>query len=304
MRVIQFNEYGPPTVLQQADVPLPEPAGDAVRIRVQAIGVNPADLKWRSGMFSELVPLQFPHILGYDVAGTVDSVGADVSGLAVGDRVFAMLDNVIKGGYAEFAICAAEHLARMPDGCDFEVAAALPTSALTGFQMIEEQLQLAPGQTVLITGATGAVGRFATFAARRLGAKVVAAVRASQRDEARALGAIATIVLGEESWNGTPFDHIADTVGGPAVAALCHHLAPGGRIRTVATTPIDPAGLPAEPAFFPVHPDRATLEAIGGLVVASEIRMPIARRLPLDQAAEAHRLAEAGGLGGKLVLIP
>lgn len=303
MHVIQFNEYGPPTVLHEADAPLPEPAADAVRIRVRAIGVNPADLKWRSGTFSEMVPLQFPHILGYDVAGTVDAIGTDVSGFAVGDSVFAMLDNITKGGYAEFAVCAAKDLAHMPARLDFEVAAALPTPALTGLQMIEEQLKPEPGQTVLITGASGAVGRFATFAARRMGVRVVAAVRASQQPEARALGASETLVLGEENWNGS-FDHIADTVGGAAVAALCHHLVPGGRIRTVSTTPIDPAGLSTEPVFFPVHPDRTRLEEIGRWVAAGEIEMPIARQLPLSQAAEAHRLAEHGGLGGKLVLIP
>lgn len=304
MRVIHLNEYGPPPVLKEACAPLPEPTANAVRIRISAAGVNPADFKWRSGMFAEMIPLNFPHILGYDIAGTVDAVGPNVSNFKIGDPVFAMLDNIVKGGYAEFAVCAAEYLAHMPDGLDFDVAAALPTPALTGFQMIEEQLEPHFGQTILIIGATGAVGRFATLAACRRGVRVVAAVRASQQDEARALGAAETLVLNEQSWSGKPFDHIADTVGGPAVAALCQHLSPGGRIRTVSTTPIDPTGLPAEPIFFPVHPDRATLEQIGRLVAAGEICMPIAHRLPLSQAAEAHRLAEAGGLGGKLILIP
>ena len=304
MRAVLFYEYGPPDVMREGDTPTPGPAPNEVRIRVRAAGVNPADFKWRAGMFADLVPLQLPHVLGYDVAGTVDALGSDVLGMSVGDRVFAMLDNIKKGGYAEFAVCIAEHAARIPTDLDFDIAAALPTPALTGFQMIEEHLQVKPGQTVLITGAIGAVGRFATVAALRLGARVVAAVRANQQDEALALGAAETIVLGDQNWHGAPFDHIADTVGGAAVARLCRHLKPGGRIRTVSTTPIDPAGLYSDPVFISVHPDRATLEKAAALVGATEITLPIARRMPLGQAAEAHRLAEAGGLGGKLILRP
>jgi NADPH:quinone reductase-like Zn-dependent oxidoreductase len=90
------------------------------------------------------------------------------------------------------------------------------------------------------------------FAALRLGARVVAAVRSSQLDEARDLGATDVLVLGEENWSGAPFDHVADTVGGPAVAKLCRHLSPGGLIRTAATTPIDPQGLTTEPVFIVV----------------------------------------------------
>lgn len=303
MRAVQFAAYGNPDVLDMVELPLPEPRPGEIRIKVKAIGVNPADFKWRSGMFAELVPLQLPHVLGYDIAGTVDALGDDISDFAVGDRVFAMLDNIGKGGYAEFAVCMGTHVARMPAGLSFEAAAALPTPALTGFQIIEEQLQPESGQTVLITGATGAAGRFAIYAARRSGARVVAAVRASQQDEARKLGANETFVLGGQAWKGQ-FDHIADTVGGAAVAALCHQLNPGGHIRTISTTPIDPTGLPAEPVFFPVRPDQKKLEEIGKLVAASEIKMPIALRLPLSQAVEAHRLAEKGGLGGKLILTP
>lgn len=304
MRAVQFDKYGPADVLHIAEIELPALRPNMVRVKIAAAGVNPADFKWRSGLLKEMVPLQLPHIIGYDIAGTVEAVSNDVSTLAVGERVFAMLDTIQKGGYAEFAVAPAEYMVRMPEGLDYATAAALPTAGLTGFQMIDEQIKPAAGERVLITGAVGAVGRFATFAARRRGAHVIAAVRASQRDEALALGASETIVLGEEEWRGAPFDHVADTIGGPAVAALCRKLAPGGFIRTVSTTPIIPDGLPATPIFFPVHQDSKQLEAIGDLIMKREITMPIARRFPLERAAEAHRLVEAGGLRGKVVLEP
>ena len=154
------------------------------------------------------------------------------------------------------------------------------------------------------TGATGAVGRFGLFSARRLGARVVAAVRASHAAEARALGAAQVIVLGEEDWTGAPFDHVFDTVGGPAIASLCRHLVPGGLIRTASTTPINPEGLPSKPVFVPVHQDGRRLRELALDVAAGRIPIPMAGRMPLEQAVRAHHLVEAGGLGGKIILDP
>lgn len=279
------------------------PAGKGqVRVKVAAAGVNPADYKWREGMFREVVPVPLPHTLGYDIAGTIDAVGAGVEGFAVGDRVFAMLDPFSKGGYAEFAVADVSWLAKVPADLDLDLAATLPTSALTGLQMIEEHVRPQSGETLLVTGAVGAVGRFAVHAANRLGVRVIAAVRASQRDLALSLGASEAIVLGNEIPAGLSFDHVADTVGGGDVAALCRLVRPGGRILTAATTPIDPQGLVATPTFFAVHPDGAGLARIGDLVANGAVTVAPARALPLAEAAEAHRLVEAGGLGEKIIL--
>lgn len=303
MKAIQIERFGGPEVLQGAQVPTPEPGPGEVRIRIAAIGVNPADPKWRQGMFQDFAPVSFPHVLGYDVAGTVDAVGEGVTAPRVGDRVFTMLNNMTKGGYAEYATTPASGVARVPEGMDFAAAAALPCAALTGLQMIDEHVRPAKGQTVLVTGAVGAVGRFALHTAKRRGARVVAAVRASQAAEARALGADEVVVLGED-WTGAPFDHVADTVGGSDVARLARHTAPGGMIATVATTPIDPAGLPSAPVFLAVHNEADQLAEIARIVQSGELSFPVARRLPLDAVAEAHRLMEAGGQGGKIILEP
>ena len=304
MRAIIFNQYGGPEVLQLAEVPDPVAGAGQVLVRIAAAAVNPADYKWRDGMFKDFVPITFPHILGYDVAGTVLALGSDVSGFAAGDRVAAMVNAVTKGGYAEIVAIDASSLAKIPANLDFATAAAIPCAGLTGTQLVEEFVNVKAGETVLITGATGAVGHFALCAALARGARVVAAVRAKHAAQARTYGAAEVIVLGEQDWNGATFDHVIDTVGGDAVAALCRHVKPGGLIRTAATTPINPEGLPSEPQFVGVHPDGSRLQSLAEAVAAGRIPVTIARRLPLTSAAEAQKLVEAGGLSGKVILEP
>jgi NADPH:quinone reductase-like Zn-dependent oxidoreductase len=251
-------------------------------------------------MFRVRVPVELPYVVGYDVAGIVSAVGQGVTSFRLNDRVVAS----VRSAYAELAVADVKSCASLPDGFDFVTAASLPCAALTGVQMIEDAVRPRQAQRVLITGATGAVGRFATHAAVALGAKVVAAVRPAYFEEAKQLGAHEVLSLEGGDPKGLPFDHVADTVGGPAVAKLCRHLAPGGSIITVSTTPIDPAGLSATPTFFAYRTEGSRLARLLEEVAAGAIDMPIARRLPLTSAAEAHRLMESGGLRGKIILEP
>lgn len=298
MWAVQFDTYGPPEVLHLAEMEAPQAGPGQVQLRVAAAGVNPADFKWRAGMIHAISAVSFPHVVGYDVAGTVSAIGPGVTRFGVGDRIVAS----VRAGYAEFAVAQEAACARLPEGFDAAQAAALPCAALTGVQMIEDAVRPRPGETVLITGATGGVGRFAVHAAIALGARVIAAVRPAYYDEARQLGADMVIALDDGDGDGLSFDHVADTVGGPAVARLCRHVAPGGSVITVSTTPIDPEGLPVPPRFFAYHPDGARLARIIDSVAQGTITMPVARRLPFSSAAEAHRLMERGGLRGKIVL--
>jgi NADPH:quinone reductase-like Zn-dependent oxidoreductase len=295
MRVVQFDEYGPPEVLHLAERDEPVAGPGEVRIRVVAAGLNPADYKWRSGTFREGAPLRLPHVLGYDAAGFVDAVGPGVTAFRPGDRIVAN----VRGGYAELAIAQAAHSAKAPDGVDLAAVAVLPCAGLSGLQLIEDHVRPLPGETVLITGATGAAGRAAVHAAQILGARVVAAVRPYQIEEARRLGADLVLPLEHGAFADLRFDHIADTVAGPVVGALCRQVAPGGRIRTIASMP---TGLPAEAEFCGFKREGARLARLANDVATGAFVMPIAHRMPLACAAEAHRLMEAGGLGGKIVL--
>jgi NADPH:quinone reductase-like Zn-dependent oxidoreductase len=298
MRAMIIDSYGSADVLRLADLPTPKPAEGQALVRVKATAINPVDIKWRSGMFASHFPVSFPDVVGYDIAGVVVSG----PGLAPGTRVAGMLDLMAKGGYAEYVTIDATQLAPIPEGMSFETAAAVPASGITGLQLIEQAINVQPGQLLLITGATGAVGRFAMHAARARAAEIVAAVRATQKDAAKALGATHIVVLGEENWSGRPFDHVADMVGGDAVVPLCRHVKPGGTIVTVSNATINPEGIPVVPQHFVMKPSGVDLARLLRAVVAGEIEVPIARTLPLEEAAEGQRLIEAGGLGGKVVL--
>ncbi|GLS98714.1 NADPH:quinone reductase [Sphingobium jiangsuense] len=299
MQAILIEDYGDPSILKPTAVPMPDIRPGEVLVRVHAAAVNPADVKWRAGLFASFAPISFPHILGYDIAGEV--IGG--AGFAPGTRVFGMLDPIRKGGYADYAVLPADQAAPIPDGLDYPTAAAIPTAGLTGLQLVEA-LAPAPGQLVLLTGTLGSVGRFALHELKRAGARVVAAVRAAQCGEALQLGADEALIVGEQDWPGPAFDHVIDTVGGEEVGRLCRRLHPGGRLLTVATTPIPPQGLPAAPEFFSVRPDGGQCAHLAAIVAAGAIEVPVARQLPLRDAAQAHHLVEQGGLGGKVVLIP
>jgi len=301
MKAILMDGYGGPDVLSLGEARKPIPTPTQILIRVMAVGVNPADYKWRSGMFDAFAPLSFPHIPGYDVAGFVEESSAGA--VPKGSRVAAMLNSFTQGAYAEYAVAEASDAGLIPDGMSFEQAAAVPTPGLTGIQMAEEHMDAKPGQTVLVTGATGAVGRFGLWAAKRRGARVIAAVRAKHLDEAKALGADVVLRLGEEDWTRGAIDAVGDTVGGEIVEGLCRHVSAGGRIFTAATAPIPTEHLAIPAVFFTVHPNGAQLTGLLQGIAKGEISLPVAKTMKLAQAAAAQAEVEAGG-AGKIVLIP
>ena len=307
MRVMQFDKYGPPEVFYAAEVERPRAGAGEVLIEVKAIGTNPADTYLRYGKYAQRGEVKFPRIVGFDVAGVVAAVGDGVEDFRTGDRVVATTRT---GAYATYAVALTKNCAKLPYGFAFDAAAALPCAGLTGCQLIEEGLpKLKAGQTVLITGATGSVGRFAVYAARAKGAKVVAAVRPAYADEALALGAEKALSTDADLPANFHPDHVADTIGGKIAAKLCQTIAPGGTLITSVTAPsgeagIDPAGLPVKPVHLQYHPDGKRLAQIVSDVNDGKVAMPIAKRLPLTDAAEAHRMMEKGGSGGKIILIP
>ncbi|MGE5722132.1 MAG: NADP-dependent oxidoreductase [Sphingomonadales bacterium] len=297
LKAILIDDCGDSDCLRLSDAPDPVLGPGEVLVRVAAVAVNPADWKWRAGMFGARELFRFPHIPGYDLSGTVIDGGL----LPAGTRVAAMLDAVGQGAYAQYVACPVDRLAVLPETLDFQRAAAIPTAGLIGAQLIEESLDVQPGMRVLITGATGAVGRFAVHAAKARGAIVVGAVRESARPTALSLGVDEVIGFDGEA---EPIDMVADTVGGTGTAALLRRIACKAKIHTVATDPVPAEGLLKPPRFFAVHPDASRLEALARAVAEGIIPVPIARALPFSDASLAHRLGESGGIEGKLILIP
>src|SRR6201996_5159277 len=186
MKAAVLHEYGPPSKLKYEDFPDPKPGAGEVLVAVRAVSINPIDYKMRSGAAKERFPVTFPGIIGRDLAGVVRELGEGVKDFAVGDRVFALADAT----YAELCVVKASDLAKIPEGVDITTAAAVPLVSCTGDQLIREATAVQAGQTILLTGAVGSVGRCALLAAKEIGAKVIAGVRKKQIDEAKGLGAI------------------------------------------------------------------------------------------------------------------
>ena len=301
MKAIIVSQYGDPEVLKFGDYPDPSPGPDEVLVRVAATSVNPFDMKRRSGEAKAFAPIAFPGIIGVDVAGTVVSCGPGVKGFSPGDRVFGMAANT----YAEFCVAKAEWLAKIPAGLDLVDAAALPLVTTTGYQLIANGARVNRGQSVLVTGAAGNVGRSAVFTAKSMGAKVIAGVRQKQLEQAKTLRVDAAVavdnpdaVAGLEA-----LDAVADTVNGATAALLIGKVKAGGTFASVLGAPQSSADYPSVkviPVVARAEP-KALLE-LAKAVVEGKLVIPIAAKKPLKEAAAAHELVSKG-VNGKVLLV-
>ena len=301
MKAIVVHQYGGPEVLKFEEYPDPVPGPGQVLVRVAGTSVNPIDYKRRAGLTKDFYPMQFPSLIGVDISGTVVKIGPGEEGFSVGDRVFAMADNT----YAELCVVNASVLAKIPTGLDLIQAAALPLVTTTGNQLIRAT-GITAGQTVLILGAVGNVGRSAVFTAKQRGAKVIAGVLKRQVDEAKTVGADQVVGTDDDTAiaNLPPLDVVADTVGGRTADKLIAKVKPGGVFASVSGAPQDAAKYPSVkvvPIFSKF--DRKTLEFMAEAVRDGKLVIPISQKLPLSEAAEAHAAAEKGGIG-KILLVP
>ncbi len=302
MNAVILHEYGDASRLSfETDEDLPEVGDKEVRVRLRATSINPVDLKIRSGAAKERFKLDLPEILGRDLSGVVDETGPGVSGWQKGQRVMALAN----GTYAEYTTAKADVLAPIPDALSFEQAAALPLVLTTGAQLIERAAKIEPGQTVLVTGALGSVGRTAVHVAKQHGAKVIAGVRASQREEAAKLGAqqIVALDVPEEMVHLHDLDAVADTVGGVVGEHALKTLRDNGVFASVVGGPKNPPERGIRVEALMASPDASRLEELAFDVANGALHIPIAKTFPLDQIQEATRTAEKGGAGGKIVLI-
>jgi NADPH:quinone reductase-like Zn-dependent oxidoreductase len=301
MKAVVLHEYGGPDKLKYEDVPDPVAAPDQVVIRLAATSVNPIDYKLRSGAMKNFYPLELPAILGRDIAGIVRTVGSKVSGFQPGDKVMALGNNA----YAELAVVAAADVAHGPEKLDLVKAAALPLVTTTGEQLITRGTKIQSGQTVLISGAVGSVGRSAVWAAKKAGAIVIAGVRKSQMKEAEATGADHVLALDDDAAMAKLgfIDAVADTVGGETAQKLLGKVKQGGVFASV-------LGPPANANMHPtvkieavqVKPDAGMLRTFAEDVAAGRLVIPIDRMVPLADAGQAQAAAEKGSKGKILLL--
>jgi NADPH:quinone reductase-like Zn-dependent oxidoreductase len=300
MKAIVVHEYGGPEVLKFEDYPDPVAGPGEVLVRVAAASVNPIDYKRRAGLTKDFYPLKFPGLIGVDVSGTVAKLGPGVEGFSAGDQVFAMADNT----YAELCVVKADVLAKVPKGLDLIDAAALPLVTVTGNQLLAAT-GIKAGQTVLVVGAAGNVGRSAVFTAKQRGAVVIAGVLKNQMEGAKAVGADQVVATDDNSAiaNLAPVDAVADTVGGKTAETLIGKVKPGGVFATVSGAPKNAAKYPSV-KVVPVWSkfDRKTLEFMAEAVRDGKLVIPISQKLPLSEATEAQAAAEKSG-SGKILLV-
>ena len=301
MKAIVVHEYGGPEVLRFEEYPDPVPGRGDVLVRVAAASVNPIDYKRRAGLTQDFYPMEFPSLIGVDMSGTVVKVGPGVEDFSDGNRVFAMADNT----YAELCVVKAEVLADIPEGLDLVEAAALPLVTTTGNQLAAAT-GVKAGQTVMVMGALGNVGRSTVFTAKQLGATVIAGVLKKQMEAAKAIGADQLVATDDDNAiaNLSSVDAVADTVGGKTAEKLIARVKPGGVFASVVGGPQNAAkyaGVKIVPVFS--HFERSTLQFMAEAVRDGKLIIPIGPRMPLSDAAKAQAMAEKGGIG-KILLVP
>ncbi len=305
MKAVVLHEYGGPQNLKFEDnVPEPQVSGNTVLIAAAAASVNPIDWKLRSGRLQKNYPLTLPAILGRDVSGTVRAVGANVKHFKPGDRVLALTNKT----YAELVAVDDSDVTHLPDGVDLTDAAAIPLISLTGDQLVRLATNVQKGQVVLVTGALGSVGRAAVHTAKKIGARVIAGVRGKELDDARSLGVSDVLAIDDDQAieNFSPVDAIADTVGGEVMTKLIVKIKPGGSLGYTSVLPESASA--QNPAVkitrVGAKPDPSKVREFADDVRDGKFILPIGRRMPLRDAAEAHALGEKGGIGKIILLAP
>ncbi|MEU6484243.1 NADP-dependent oxidoreductase [Streptomyces sp. NPDC046887] len=301
MRATVLSRYGGPERLTVAELPRPVPGSGQILVRVAASAVNPVDIEVRSGRAAARIGHGFPMVLGWDLAGTVAQCGADAHRFATGDRVVAMSAQTATGigTHAEYVALDERLAACAPRTGDLRRAAALPLAGLTADQALE-LLDPAPGDTLLVTGAVGAVGGFAVQLAAARGLTVQALVRPGDEEAARALGARA-VFTDRAAVPAASADCLFDTAGDPPALAAVRD---GGRaVSVVPTRPLlAERGIDVRMSFAEQDGDRLT--RLSRLVDDGVLTLRVAEVFSLATVGEAHRLLAAGGTRGKLLIDP
>ena len=314
MKAFILEKYGPPEVLQMAEVKKPTPAADEALVKVLAVSVNPAD--WRSmratPFFSRatLGLLRPKHrIPGVDIAGRVEAAGSDVTQFTPGDEVYANLLDHGSGGFAEYVSVPVEVMSFKPANLSFEEAAAVPMAGVTALQGLRHHGEVRAGQRVLINGASGGIGTFAVQIAKSYGSEVTGVTSTRNIDLVGSLGAahVVDYTTTEFFGSGRRYDLILDTIGNLSVRDLRRALAEGGKAAVVGFTSVAKLiGVSLrggrDVAMVSAHVATKDLEFLSDLIEAGKVRPQIDRRYPFAEIPAAITYLEQGHARGKVVV--
>ncbi len=310
MRVVGVNEYGGPEALRVFEVPEPHAGPGQVRIRVAAATVNPTDTYTRNGSRAEMLrQYPLPHVPGMDAAGTVDEIGeGTVTTYGIGDAVMAIVLPGPHGAYSEYIVVPAESAVRIPKNVSIVEASTLPMNGLTA-RLSLDQLALHAGQTIAITGAAGAYGGYMVQLSKALGLRVIADASASDTHLVQSLGADQVVLRGPDvadhilqlAPNGV--DAVAD--GSVQMAALLPAVRDGGSFVSVRGFEGEPMrGITFHTTWVREYVTaQSKLDELRQMVEDGLVTLRVAQTFPAENAADAHRILEAGGTRGRLVLL-
>lgn len=313
MKAMVIDRFGGPEVFEVRDLERPEPRSDEVLVRVVASGTNPVDAKLRQN--ASWAGLNPPLVLGYDVSGVVESVGAGVTEFKAGDEVFytpEIFGNT-RGSYAEYNVAPARVVAHKPPSLSHEEAAAVPLAGGTAWEAIVRRLQVRPGETVLIHGGAGGVGSFAVQMAKAAGARVLASASTRNQEVMRRLGAdvvidytrqeAAEVALAETGGRGV--DAVFDTVGGELIRQSIPATRPFGRLACILTPEGTLAGLSSRnQTLFGIFLTRESerLREMSQFIEQSGARPLVDQVIPLEEVRKAHERLDSGHGTGKVIL--
>ncbi|MER7703678.1 NADP-dependent oxidoreductase [Kitasatospora sp. NPDC097605] len=304
-KAIGFAEYGGTDVLRSIEVEVPAPGPGQVRIAVRAAGVNPLDHKVRSGALTGLFPVTLPAVVGYEVAGVVESVGAGVTEWRPGDEV---LGAVHGGGYAQYAVAEADRLVRKPAALGWARAAAIPVAAETAWRSLD-LLGAESGHTLLVHGAAGGVGTLLLQFARARGIRVIGTASETNHAYLRELGALPVAYgegLAERVRAAAPggVDRVLDAAGAGLLPLSVELAGDAEHVLTIADWQgAEQHGVRFTGGEATATYDRPALNGALDLFEAGDLTLPLHRELPLAEAAEAQAESARGHLRGKIVLI-
>ena len=304
MKAIRFDRFGGPEELKPVDLPDPEPGPDEVLIEVHAVSVVPGDWKLRKGLLTAMFPVRPPKVPGRDGAGIVRAMGPNVTGFAVGDRVCFTCQHVDQGSYAQLAARPAADVVPAPDGLGFIECAAIMHAGVCAWIAAVETAGVKAGDRVLVQGA---IGGMAVQLCKHLGAEVSGTCSERNRDHVAALGCDRIIPYDKVAFETAVSDQdvAIDLVGGDVHTRSYGVLRPGGMLVWLIADKFEDrsAGLDIEVRQAAIVDNPGILKAVVDLASAGRLRPLVSRVLPLDRAAEAHRILEAGeNSRGRLVL--
>jgi NADPH:quinone reductase-like Zn-dependent oxidoreductase len=301
MKAVRIAQYGGSEQLKYQETPLPEIGPNQVLAKVRYAGVNPIDWKIREGSMKEARPASFPLTLGQDFAGEIVTAASDSGAFRVGERVFGFGD----GTYAEFTAAATNYIAAMPEKMEFSVAAALPTGGITALQAIRDYVQPKPGTRILIHGAAGGVGSFATQIAKLWGAQVIGTGSGEDIVYLRSLGHVQVVDYKHERFESVgQVDAVLDLVGGETATRSFAVVKKGGVM--VSTVGAANAELAAQAGIRGVNMvskgSTADLLEVAKLVVRGDLKPRMGEVFRLEQAREAQDASQQGRAKGRILL--